>query len=119
MLSIKQQKEFGHPVPKPIPSLNYVLYQDSHYFVITGRNKSWSGHAGAEDIHVEFYAGNLKEREIMWKNDMKGYASYKRCEMDSAGLGQGPQEALNYKLCSVALVSQIAIMQSIALTVHK
>jgi hypothetical protein len=74
---------------------------------------------GAEDMHVEFYEGNLKDREITWKTDMKGYACYERCELDSAGLGQDPQEALNNKICLVALVSQIAIMQSTGLKVHK
>lgn len=71
-----------------LPFINNVLYQVSYSFIITGRNKSWTGHA--EDTHVKFYEENLKVRDITWKTDMKSYASHTRYELDSAGLGQGP-----------------------------
>jgi hypothetical protein len=49
-----------------LSSINNVLYQVLYSFIITGRNKRWTGHA--EDKHVKFYEENLKVRDITWKN---------------------------------------------------
>lgn len=67
-------------------------------------------------MHVGFYEEDLKGIEIICETDKIECKSYKRCELVSAGLGQ---EAGNNKICLVALVSQIAIMQSTGLKVHK